>query len=432
MKPGFRTGQLRFYLPLVLLVLLGFLLAWHFVQPAPPDHIVIAAGESGGAYLNYARRYAELLKREGIELEVLETGGAVENLALLREGKVELAFVQGGVAPASDANLGIRGLASLYYEPLWLFVRNDLQLPGRLPALENLKVSVGPEGSGTRALVVQLLRDNGLDPSRPGLESLPSKEAARRLVDGSLDAAFIMASPQSDTVRGLLHHSGVHPVSFDRAAAYARRYGWLRELVLPEGAEDLALNLPRQDLRLLATTANLLSRDTLHPAIVSLLMQVLKEVHGRGGWFESPGEFPSSRYLPLPLDEQAKRYFEHGPPFLQRYLPFWAATFIDRTKIMLLPLLGLLIPLFKVAPPLYRWRMRARIYRWYDQLEEVDRRAASQPPPDAEVLLATLRRLEEEVRDVKVPLAFSDQLYHLRLHIDFVRREVRRRLVGSR
>lgn len=431
MNRHFRIGsfQVHFYLPLALLVLLGFFLTWHFVKPAPPSRIVIAAGEPGGAYMSFARRYAELLKREGIELEILQTGGSVENLSLLREGKADIAFVQGGVAGSSDAAMGVRGLASLYYEPLWLFLRKSLKLPGRLTAVGNIKVSLGPEGSGTRALVTQLLRDNGLDPSRPGLLALPSPEAARRLEAGTIDAAFFMASPQSDTVRELLHHANVHPVSFERAAAYARRYGWLQELVLPEGAEDLALNLPDHDLRLLATTANLLSRDQLHPAIASLLMEVLKRVHGRGGWFEKPGEFPSQRYLPVPLDDSARRYFEHGPPLLQRYLPFWLASFIDRTKIMLLPLLGLLIPLFKVAPPLYRWRMRARIYRWYEQLEEVDQRAATRPPPEAKDLLVTLQRLEEEVRDVKVPLAFSEQLYHLRLHIDFVRQQVRRRLL---
>ncbi len=421
-------NQLRFYLPLAGLVILGFLLAWGFVEPAPPHQVVIAAGEPGGAYMAHARGYAKRLARQGIELKILQTSGSVENLAMLQSGKADLAFVQGGVARADPANAALRGLASLYYEPLWLFVRKEVAAPGRLPALKRLRVSLGPSGSGTRALVEQLLRDNGLPHDGGNLLSLSSPEAARQLMDGKIDAAFFVAAPESETVQRLLHHPGVRPVSFERAAAYARRYGWLKELVLPEGAEDLAHNLPDRDIHLLATSATMLARESLHPALVSLFMQVLKKEHGGGGWFERRGEFPSPRYLTLPLDDEARRFYEHGPPFLQRYLPFWLASFLDRMKIMILPLLGLLLPLFKVAPPLYRWRMRARIYRWYDELEQVDQEAVLAPPERLEELLRTLRGLEEEVRDVKVPLAFSDQLYHLRLHIDFVRREVRRRL----
>ncbi len=424
--PRSPRSQLRFYLPLLAVVAAGFLLALRFVQPAPPRHIVLAAGEPGGAYYAHALRYARRLKREGIELEVLATGGSVENLALLEAGRADLAFVQGGVVDDEAPPPQLRGLASLYYEPLWLFIRAEEAPPGRLPALRGLRISLGPEGSGTRVLVERLLRDNGIDPSSPAFFSLPSEEAAARLEQGGLDGAFFVASLESPTVRRLMHHPQVRPVSFERAEAYARRYGWLRALVLPEGAEDLARNLPRREVRLLATTAALLARESLHPAVASLFMQVLEEEHEAGGWFEAPGEFPSPRHLPVPLHPEAERYYEHGPPFLQRYLPFWLASFIDRTKIMLLPLIGLLIPLSRVAPPLYRWRMRARIYRWYDELEAVDRQAVPGSAADRRELLATLDRIEREVREVKVPLAFSDQLYHLRLHIDFVRREVRR------
>ena len=422
------NSQLRFYLPLALLVLGGFLLALRFVEPAPPRTVRIAAGEPGGAYDAFARRYAELMSREGIALEVVPTHGSVENLARLQRGEVEIAFVQGGVAPQSSDGPALQGLGSLFYEPLWLFLRSELERPGRLPALESLRINLGPEGSGTRALVIRLLRDNGLDPASPGFLALDSSEAERALADGRIDGAFFVASAQSERIGRLLHHPEIRPVSFERAAAYARRYAWLRELVVPEGSEDLAANLPRQDLRLLATTAALVVREDLHPAIVNLLMQVLEKVHGQGDRFEPARRFPTPDFLAFPLNEEAERYYRHGPPFLQRYLPFWAASFIDRMKIMLLPLLGLLLPLFKVAPPLYRWRMRARIYRWYDELEAVDLEAPEARDPER--LLQVLDDLEKEVREVKVPLAFSDQLYHLRQHIDFVRQEVRRRAGG--
>ena len=198
-----------------------------------------------------------------------------------------------------------------------------------------------------------------------------------KLEAGTLDAAFFVSSPQGEIVRNLLHSGKTEPVNFERAEAYARRYSFLTSLLLPEGSEDLASNLPDRDLHLLAVTASLVNREELHPAVIGLLMQVLEEVHGKGGWFEAPGEFPTPDYLSFSLSPQAARYYKNGPPFLQRYLPFWAASFLDRMKIMILPLLGLMLPMFKIVPPLYRWRMRSRIYRWYEQLEAVDTRAAN-------------------------------------------------------
>ncbi len=415
------------YSPLALLILLGMLWGLAHVKPAPPKRVVIAAGEPGGAYYAHAQAYARQLAREGIHLEVLATRGSVENLALLQSGKADMALVQGGVMPADGRTDGMAGLGSLYYEPLWLFRRQGIEVKGRLPSLRGLTFSIGPEGSGTRALVTRLLADNGLGDDANQL-SLPSAEAARRLEAGTLDAAFFVSSPRGALVRGLIHSPRVVPLSFERAAAYARRYAYLTTLVLPEGAEDLSRNLPAHDIRLLATTAGLVVREDLHPALVSLMMQILSRVHGEGGWFERPGEFPTPEHLAFPLHPQAERYYKHGPPFLQRYLPFWLASFLDRIKIMLLPLLGLMLPAFKIVPPLYRWRMRSRIYRWYDKLENVDTRSANDPDADPDELRAVLDDLEREVRDIRVPLAFSDQLYHLRLHIDLVRRRVEAQL----
>ncbi len=412
------------YGPLVLIVFLGLLIAVNYVKPAPPDHVTIAAGEPGGAYLAFARQYARRLAKEGITLEIIETSGSVENLGLLKGGKVDMAFVQGGIGLEAGETAGLEGLGSLYFEPLWLFHRKGLELRGRVPALRGLKVSMGPDGSGTQALVRRLLQDNGFSPDSPGLTELPSAEAAKRLEAGTLDAAFFVSSPRGELVRGLLHSGKAVATSFERAEAYARRYPFLTSLVLPEGAEDLARNLPDHDLKLLATTSSLVVREALHPAVVALLMQVLEAVHGKPGWFEKRGEFPSPDYLAFPLNPQAARYYKQGPPFLQRYLPFWLASFLDRIKIMLLPLLGLMLPAFKVVPPLYRWRMRSRIYRWYDELEDVDTRAANDPHADPGQLRRVLDGLEQEVRDIRVPLSFSDQLYHLRLHIDFVRKRM--------
>ncbi len=422
-KPDWKE-LLSVYGPLVLLVLAGFVLAFQYIKPAPPDHIVMASGEEGGAYHEFALRYQALLRAEGISLEILTTHGSVDNLRLLSEGKVDLAFVQGGVAPPGRPGMQLESLGSLYLEPLWVFQRKGLGIQ-RLTDLKGRRLAIGPEGSGTRALVELLLAENDLPAVGAQFLSMDSGETARRLLDGSIDVAFFVASPESDLVASLLHDSRVELVSIQRAAAYARRHPFLRELTLPEGAEDLATNIPPRDVRLLATTSELVGKKDLHPAIVSLMMQVIDRVHGGADWFSGEGDFPSPRHTSFPVAEEAERYFRNGPPFLQRYLPFWAASLLDRTKIMILPLLGLLLPLFKIVPPLYRWRMRARIYRWYEELQEVDRRVLTASVDEKSAYLDKLNELEREVRDVVVPLSFAYQLYHLRLHIDFVRGKLR-------
>jgi TRAP transporter TAXI family solute receptor len=414
---------LSIYGPLTLLVLIGFVLAYQYIKPAPPDHLVLASGEKGGAYDEFAHRYQALLAAQGITLKIVNTHGSVDNLSLLSQGKVDMAFVQGGVASPGQAGAGLESLGSLYYEPLWVFQRAELNI-NRLTGMKGLRLAIGPDGSGTRALVELLLQENRLSVGEAQLLSLDSGEAARRLRDGSIDIAFFVASAESERVTSLLHDPGISLVNIQRAAAYARRHPFLVELTLPEGAEDLATNIPSRDIRLLAATSELVVQQDLHPAIAALMMQVIDQVHRGAGWFSGEGDFPSSRHTSFPLSAEAERFYRNGPPFLQRYLPFWAASLLDRTKIMILPLLGLLLPLFKVVPPLYRWRMRARIYRWYEELQEVDRNVLKASPQEKLAYLGKLNELEREVREVVVPLSFAYQLYHLRLHIDFVRQKL--------
>ena len=404
--------------PAALLVILAFVVAYQFIKPAPPDRVVMATGSAEGAYHAFAQRYAERLGREGIELELRTTAGSVENLALLQSGDVELAFVQGGVDAGPDAS-PLTSLGSLYYEPLWLFVRRD-EVVSSLRDLSERRVAVGAEGSGTRALASKLLQDNAVPQSQ--WDSRGGSVAIAALKSGQLDAVFLVMSADSQLIGNLLRDTALRPVDFARADAYTRRYRFLNSVTLPEGAIDLASNIPDREVRLLAPTANLVSDPDLHPAVIDLLLQAASDVHRDGGWFEASNEFPMPDLLAFPLNKEAARYYEHGPPFLQRYLPFWAASLVDRLKVMLLPLLVLLFPLIKVMPPVYNWRMRARVYRWYDELEEAEN-AFCADPGDLPSLLAELARIEDEVRRVQVPLSFTDRLYHLRQHIEMVRRQ---------
>ena len=403
-----------------LVTLIGFVIAWQFVNPAPPSRITIATGHEDGAYYLFARHYQELLAQNGVELEIRTTAGSIENLELLQNDNVNLAFVQGGTGAHVDSSK-LTSLGSMYYEPLWVFYRGKQTL-GRLSELQDKRIAIGKPGSGTYAIASQLLADNFIDTEADTIQAIGGSAAVQALLRGRTDVLFLVAAPEAPLVQQLLHRQDIQLMSFARAAAYIRLHPFLSTVTLHEGVIDLQANMPPRDTVLLAATANLVVRDDFHPALVSLLLQAATSVQGAGGLFEKPGIFPNSNNLEFVLDDDARRFYKHGPPFLQRYLPFWTANLIDRLKVMLVPLLTLLLPLIKIMPPTLRWRARKKIYRWYRELQALDIESpAKHDSRTLEKLLQKLDKLEEEVRKVSVPLSYADELYSLRLHIGLVR-----------
>jgi uncharacterized protein len=411
--------------PALVLTIAAFAVAITFVEPAPPRRIVLATGRPDGAYHQFGLRYQAELAREGITVELRPTSGSLENLRLLADptSGVSIAFVQGGVraaAPAAD----LFALGSLYFEPLWLFARGATR-GGDVATLRGRRIAVGPEGSGTRALVDLLLRANGIGMGTATLVPLTGLDAVRSLRAGEVDAVALVAGPDSPAVREAVAMSDAELLSFPRAEAYARRFPFLSRLTLPEGALNLERNLPPKDVQLVAASAGLVVRADFHPALSDLLLVTATELHGRAGMFERARQFPSPDFTDYPLGDEALRFYRNGPPFLVRYLPFWAATMVDRLKIMLLPLAALLIPLFKIVPPTYRWRTRRKIYRWYDQVQDADV-ALCEPRSAQELdrLLEQLDHVEHQVRQLLIPSAHAEAHFHLRAHIDLVRAKV--------
>ncbi|MBF0248519.1 MAG: TAXI family TRAP transporter solute-binding subunit [Alphaproteobacteria bacterium] len=417
------TDALRIAALSILVLAAGFALAYQFVEPAPPTRITLAAGSKSGAYYAFAKRYHQILAREGIELAILETAGSVENIRLLNQAQADVAFVQGGTGDAA-ATPDLVSLGSLYFEPLWLFVQDDSGIDS-VRALAGRTVAAGADGSGTWAVAGQLLADNGVDVEGPGVRRLSSDDAARALIAGDVDAAFFVSSPSSPLIRGLLDAPGLGLVSFARADAYTRRHRHLSAVTLHRGVLDLGRDVPDHDTALLAPAATLAARSGLHPALQTLLVQAAGEIHGAGGLFEEPGQFPSARFVDFPLSDDARRFLEDGPSLLQKYLPFWAAAMLDRLKVMLVPLIALMMPLMKILPPTYRWRIRSRIYTWYGDLTRIEREAETAPDGVARgALLERLAALERDVRRLHVPLSYTDEVYNLRLHIDLVTRRL--------
>ena len=418
---------LRIFGPAAFFAVLGFIVAYQFVQPAPPKQVVIATGMKEGAYYAYGKSYSEILARDGITLEVLSTAGSAENIKLLEAetGGVDVAFLQGGTGTLATSD-DLESLGSIYLEPLWFFFRAHLSV-NRISDLKGKRIAVGRKGSGTRMLSMQVLEVNGLTSAPNLLVSEGGNKAAKMLLEGKVDAAFFVTSHRSSVVKMLLESEKVRLMSFDRVGAYTTRYRFLKEVRLPEGVIDFKKNIPSRDIILLAPAAQLVAREDFHPALIDLLLQAAEGIHGAGGLFEEPDEFPSTKYVDFPLNKEARRFYESGPPFLRRHLPFWAATLVDRLKIMLLPLVVLLLPFFKLMPLVYRWRVRSRIYRWYSELEGVYPRIQKDDSGGrVEEYLAKLDRIEDKVTKVSIPLSYSKELYDLRLHIEMLRNELRK------
>lgn len=408
-----------------LVVGIGFVVAYQFVEPAPSKKIVITTGSDSGAYYQFANRYAAILARNGVTLEVKTSAGSLQNLERLKTDEAQVGFVQGGVveskADQDEADdSGLLSLGSMFYEPVWVFYRGDKRLE-RLTDLRGKRVAIGQEGSGVRQLAQQLLNANEI-PAGGNLLPLSGLKAAEELQQGRIDAAFVIAAEKAPVIQVLLRSPGIKVMSFSQADAYQRRFPFLTKVVFPHGVADLVRDFPPEDITVLAPTANLIVRDDLHPALQSLLLQAASEVHGQSGFFQKAGEFPAYKDRMVPLSPEAGRYFKSGAPFLQRYLPFWLAVLIDRLIVLLIPIIALLIPLLKVAPAIYNWRVRSKVFRCYGALKFLEEDLGQHFDP---AKLGDYRRrldaLDEEASQLRVPLAFTDLVYTLREHVNLVR-----------
>jgi TRAP transporter TAXI family solute receptor len=417
---------------LVAALVVGVVWAWaHFLEPGPPRHIELASGAESGIYHQYALRYKEILAREGVKVDVRMTQGAADNLGLLLDPKsgIDVALMQGGVATFPQAD-GLVMLASLYYEPLWIFYRDAATLT-QLNELHGKRIATGVVGSGTRALVTQLFTANGLTDARgvgrdnTDIVALGGDDALRALKAGEIDAALFVGGAETPVIQEALRDPVVKLMSLGRADADSRRFPFLTKLTLPSGTIDLALNIPDHDITMVGTKAMLVARDSLHPALIDLLVDAAREIHGHQGYFEAAGEFPGTAPVDIPVSPFADEHKRFGPSFLRRYLPFWLANLVERAIILIVPLIVILVPLMNFLPQFLRWRVRSRIYRWYGELALLERDVATrQGTLPVEKWLQDLERVEQAAEHIHTPTSFASEAYTLREHIGLVRRKV--------
>lgn len=417
--------------PAVVITVIALAVGFYFVKPAPPKKIVMAAGQHEGRYAHYAKLYQERLNKDGITLELRPSSGAMQNLQLLSEADsgVDVGFVQGGTGFGANAP-NLVSLGSLYHQPLWVFYRGKRITD--LDGLRGRKIAIGDFESGTRSLALQLLALNSAVLPPTELLPLSGKAAEQALIERKIDAFMVVSPADSNLVHRLAAAPQIKLLNFERAEAYTRLFPYLNKLTLPKGAFDLAEHIPAEDITLISPSANLIAKDTLHPALAYLLMRAASEIHGPPGLLDAAGEFPVPHDAGFPISDEAKRYYKSGTPVLQRYLPFWAANLADRLWVLLVPIIAVVVPLVRLVPPAYRWRVRSRIYRWYARLKEIELQLEDNPGMvRLEDMLQRLEDIDRSVNRIPTPLAYSENLYSFRTHIDLVRQRVIGRLARA-
>lgn len=416
---------LKTWIPIVLITLVALVIAFKYVNPAPPSTIKIATGRADGVYYDFAQQYKTKLAAEGYTLEIVETAGSQAALELLNKQEVDVAFVQGGVAQGSNENLAT--LASLFYEPVWLFHRNDLAELSYVRDLQGLKVAIGEQGSGTQLLALKLLSENDITDNNTTLLSMATKEAEQALLNSEIDAFITVLNASSSLLSDLVKEPTIEIMSFQRALAYSRQLTFLKPLTIGEGMISLRDNIPSRQIELIAATANLVATTELHRDLVRVILKSATQVHKTGGIFEKTNEFPNNLYVDIPMDPDADLYLQSGDTWLERTLPFSIASNIKRVIILLLPLLTLLIPLIKGALPLYRWRIRFKIFKWYEVLRDIDSRVTQLKDDEINQEIERVTKLLYEVKDqTNVPLSYMGEYYDLQLHINLVLEKLER------
>ncbi|NBS59069.1 MAG: C4-dicarboxylate ABC transporter substrate-binding protein [Betaproteobacteria bacterium] len=420
--------------PFVLIALVLLIGAYFVLQPNPPRRVVLATGPEQSDYAEFGKRYAAALKKHHIEVVLRPTQGSSANRRLLRDAKekVDFGFVRGGsseVIQAEDekgTGLPLVTLGSLFFEPVWIFYRTDAakKLPGkkleRLDQLRGWRVNTGGRGAGSTNLLSKLISANGLNREDLKIERLDLTQSAIALFNNEIDAMTLVSAPESPILQMLLRTPGISLFEFTQAEAYSRRFGYLSAVTLPRGIADFAHDVPAHDVQLIAPTSMLVAREGTHPALVQLFVQAARDIHAEPGWFAKSGQFPSKEDIEFPLAPEAERFLRNGPPLMQRYLPFWLANLIDRMWVAMISIIAILIPLARVVPPLYAFRIRSRVFRWYRQLRQIEDSISAGKVPPAQ-LLEELNKLDAKAERISVPLSYTDELYSLRSHIALVR-----------
>lgn len=420
-----RTNWIIAIVSLVSLVLLIALMSW--LRPGVPKEVTILAGTEESRGYEWAQRYAEYFAEHGVRANVVATAGSGDILQRFQTaGGATVGFLQSGAERAIGERLapkGLESLGSLYYEPVWLFVRADSTI-GEISDLEGKRVYWGQDGSDARAAAEMVfeayeVKHRELDPE---LDALTQLEAAALLGEGTIDAAVFSGAATSGEIRELLGRHGLRPASAKHAEAITRINPDMGALRIPQGLFSLKQMIPREDIEVIAPAVNLVANETLHPAIVDLFLDAATRIHRPATLLSKQGEFPSERYTSLPMNDDAARYYEKGPSGFRKYLPFWLASLVEQLIVFGLPVFVVLSTVFKGIPVYLEWKIKIDLLKFYRRLAAIEKA----PKHDLEACLAELAAMEAESAKLRIPAVHLPVYFEFRQSIHDMRDRLER------
>ena len=421
---------LRFQWGIVVLILAGIAALLYFTNPFPPSRITLATGQVNTTFDVLGKKYVDYFQKHGVTLELRTTTGAYENIKLLTDDKVDVIFSLGGLKFDEEATT-IVSLGSVELMPLWLLY-TGAKFEGDDPAdfFKSRQLSVNIVGSGTYDLTRSLLELHGIEIGQhKNLHIMSSRDTLVDVSTDKLDGAFLLGTTASATISKLLLDPGIRIFDFKLAPAYASHLGYLKVIDMPHGAMDIQKVIPKHDLKMVATTATLLTKERMHPAIQNLFLAAAKEISRTDSDpISAPGDFPAFVDRSERLSETARRHYEKGPPFLTGRVPYWVATFFDRIWLILLAAFAILYPMVKATPNYRKVYTQLCMTDTYTDLHAINARlAAGTTASDLTPVLPMLAELQERVQRLWIPAGMKNDYYLLENALEVVRKKALRR-----
>jgi TRAP-type uncharacterized transport system substrate-binding protein len=366
------------------------------------------------------------LKREGITLDIRSSSGSIENYQRLTnpDSEYEVGFIQSGTTTPKETD-GLQTIAAVSYEPIWVFYRGDVTI-NRLAQLRGKRIAIGVQGSGLLNVSHVLLSYSGVTGDNATLQEMDAIKAYKGLETGQLDAAFFIGRPDAVMQQTLLN-SDLKLMNFAQADALVQRFPALSKVIFPRASTSVVNDLPQADVTLLAATALLVSKDTLHPALAYLLLEAARTVHGGEDYFTPRGAFPNLNTDEFPVSDESTRYFKSGRPFLQRYLPFWLASFVERRLLILLPFMALLLGLLQALPRIVEARIKHRLVVWYREIKSLEDEIWRNSQPTLDQISRwrdEIENIDAHASQIRIPQRYFQDVYALKQAIGVVRKRI--------
>jgi uncharacterized protein len=419
------------FLPACLIALALFVwLGWKVLPPAPTT-ITITSGAKDGMYYRHAQRYAQAFLAYGVQANVIESEGSVQNIERLRntQDPAQIGFVQGGFGQIdrglpSEGRTNIQTIANVDIEPVWIFSRT--QNIDSLQQLQGMRVSIGQAGSGSRIVALKLLEQVRLEPKDLVLSETAGMNTVKAMANGSIDAAIFVSSPSAPIVGSMLAAPGVHLITLKRSAALIERIPYLEPRLVAQGMLSSNGHQPEQDSVMLTTVASVVVSENLHPALKRLTAAVASQVHREAGVFHKAGDFPNLRRVDFPSASEARTTLQHGLPWIETHLNLNQAQWVWRLLLIGLPLALACWAWCYAVPAFMRWTIESHVNRWYGELKfiENDLETTKLSGLDFAKHNVQLRVIDSAVNNFEAPAEFMKRMFMLQQHTDFVRQKL--------